>query len=274
MATVRSAAEFDEISEVYDATREPLEAPVIDRMAATLRAWGVGRLLEVGVGTGRVALPLSGRGIELTGLDASRGMLAHARAKGLSGLVLGSAYRLPFPDSTFDASLFVHVLHVLDEPGPALAEASRVARLGVAALVRPPGPRPSEDRAGWSARRLVLDSLRREGVPIPERAQGGPPVRERELLARFPPDRQVVVSEEDVTEPLARQLVLFEQRASRWTLRVPPEKLARAVAEARSAVGEGTHTYHRVRALAWWERPPGADRLFEGPGLPPAPGGI
>jgi len=104
----------------------------------------------------------------------------------------------------------------------------------------------------------VIERLRQDGVPLPDRAAGGPPRRERELLAQFPPDRLVVVSEDDVTEPLAEQLALFDRRASRWTLKVPPEKLARAVAEAREEVGDRTHTYHRVRALAMWERPPKA----------------
>jgi len=273
MATVRSAAEFDEIAEVYDSTREPLEPAVVDTIATTLRSWGVHSLLEVGVGTGRVGGPLGDRGFDVTGLDASKRMLVRARAKGLSRLVLGSAYRLPFPDERFDAALFVHVLHVLEEPGPALSEASRVAGLGVAALVRPPTALEDTGPHGWSARRLVIDSLRKDGVPVPDRARGGPPVRERQLLTQFPPDRLVTVSEEDVTEPLSHQLALFEQRASRWTLHVPPEKLARAVAEARLAVGDQTHTYHHVRALAWWARSSvAAGRFATTPAPPPSSG--
>jgi SAM-dependent methyltransferase len=42
---------------------------------------GVGRVLELGVGTGTVALPLAARGVEVVGIDASAEMLAALRAK-------------------------------------------------------------------------------------------------------------------------------------------------------------------------------------------------
>jgi SAM-dependent methyltransferase len=42
---------------------------------------GTGPVLELGIGTGRVALPLAARGIEVRGIDASEAMLARLRAK-------------------------------------------------------------------------------------------------------------------------------------------------------------------------------------------------
>jgi SAM-dependent methyltransferase len=42
---------------------------------------GGGRVLELGVGTGTVALPLAARGVEVSGIDASPGMVAALRAK-------------------------------------------------------------------------------------------------------------------------------------------------------------------------------------------------
>jgi len=255
MPASRAAAEFDEISTVYDATREPLPAPVVEAIASTLRRWGIHRLVEVGVGTGRVARPLLERELEVTGVDSSPGMLARARAKGIPRLVRGSAYRLPFGDRTFDAALFVHVLHILDDPHLALREACRVARVGAAALVRPPTGE-EEEEPSLRPRRLVIDLLRKDGVELPDRAQGGPPRAERRLIAEHPPDRMVTLSDERVTEPLADELRLFERRASRWTLNVPPEKLARAVATARRMAGDSTRTYRLLRALALWEHPP------------------
>jgi len=258
MSPDRAVAEFDEISQVYDVTRDPLEPDLVRSVAATLQAWGARRLLEVGVGTGRVAGPLTALGLEVTGVDASTGMLARARAKQLSRLVRGEAYRLPFEDRAFDISLFVHVLHLLDQPVRAIAEACRVSSLGAAALVRPAGPRGEGAERRLRPRAQVLERLRAQGieVPDPERAAGGPPARERRLITEHPPQRLVVLSERDVTEPLARELTLFEQRASRWTLRIPREPLARAVEEVRAELGDRTHTYHSVIALALWERPP------------------
>jgi SAM-dependent methyltransferase len=40
-----------------------------------------GRALELGIGTGRVALPLASRGVAVHGIEASEAMLAHLRAK-------------------------------------------------------------------------------------------------------------------------------------------------------------------------------------------------
>ena len=42
---------------------------------------GSGRALEFGIGTGRIALPLSGRGVPVHGIDLSRAMVARLRAK-------------------------------------------------------------------------------------------------------------------------------------------------------------------------------------------------
>lgn len=270
MSPARAPAEFDEIASEYDATREPLQASEVDTIARTLRGWGARRLLEVGVGTGRVAGPLEALGVEVIGVDASRGMLAQARGKGLRSLVRGTAYRLPFADGSLDLALFVHVLHLLDAPAEALREACRVGRQGAAALVRPAGAGPEGTGPPLSARRLLLERLRDQGYPIPERAAGGPPIRERALLQRFPPQQLITVSEADVVEPASSQLVQFERRASRWALRVPPEQLARAVAAVREEIGDRTVSYHRVRALALWDRPPateaaGAVAAFERP---------
>ena len=260
MPVPRESDEFDEISSVYDATREPLEATAVQAIASVLRTWEVRRLVEVGVGTGRVAAPLAAKGFEVTGVDASRGMLARAREKGIPRLVLASAYHLPFDAGALDAALFVHVLHILGEPAAAINEGCRVGRLGAVALVRPPTAGPEDPDRDLRPRRIVMDLLRQDGVVLPERADGGPPRAEHLVLAAYPPDRLVTISEGDVTEPLVQELSLFERRASRWTLRVPPEKLARAVAMARAQVGDRTHTYHRVYALALWERPPRAAR--------------
>ncbi|MFB6393863.1 class I SAM-dependent DNA methyltransferase [Polymorphospora lycopeni] len=42
---------------------------------------GGGRALELGIGTGRIALPLAGRGVPVHGIDMSRAMVARLRAK-------------------------------------------------------------------------------------------------------------------------------------------------------------------------------------------------
>jgi ubiquinone/menaquinone biosynthesis C-methylase UbiE len=252
--TAKVAAEFDQISSVYDATREPLDPPTVDALAETLRARGVRRILEVGLGTGRVAKPLTERGFEITGVEPSRGMLAKARAKGLSRIVRGSGYSLPFEEGSFDATLFVHVLHVLDEPDRAIREAARVGRWGAFALVHPRSEDPALERDD-SPRHLIRDLLAEQGYPLPPRSQ--PWTKERDLLTRFPPDRLQVLSESDVTETLRSRLDRLAQRGQRQLLSVPPEVLSRVIATARERVGDRTVTVHRVEAVATWTGAPG-----------------
>jgi ubiquinone/menaquinone biosynthesis C-methylase UbiE len=252
MPTREVAAQFDQISPVYDLTRDPLDGPTVDALADALRSAGARRVLEVGVGTGRVARPLLERGIELTGVDPSRGMLAKAHAKGLPRLVRGSGYRLPFRDAAFDAALFVHVLHVLEDPGAAIVEARRVGRTGALALVHPPVDAETPERArNDEPRHLIREILAEQGYPVPP-SRTAPWVKERDFLTRFPPDELRVVSEKDITESLRARIDRLALRGQRHLLAVPPEVMRRAVDTARERVGERTVTYHRIEALATW----------------------
>jgi len=274
MAELDAAAAFDRISSVYDATRSPIDPETMDAIARHFTGRGISKILEVGVGTGRIALPLLERRFSVVGVDASAGMLARARAKGVPALVRGTAYRLPFRDGAVDATLFVHVLHVLDEPEAALREACRVGRSGATALVRPPLESGTDrvERNDFAPDRLVAEILAREGHPLPRR-RGGPRVREGRLLRSLPPDELEIVSDRTVTEPLAERLAFIGARASRHFLDVPPELLARAVAEARERIGERTVTYRHVEALATWNRPPATRASTAEPLGPTSAGG-
>ncbi|MEV4413353.1 class I SAM-dependent methyltransferase [Catellatospora sp. NPDC049609] len=65
-----------------DATAEMFRADVVGATVDVLAGLaGGGRALEFAVGTGRVALPLAGRGVEVHGIDMSRAMVARLRAK-------------------------------------------------------------------------------------------------------------------------------------------------------------------------------------------------
>jgi len=70
------AARYDESS--ADMFRPEVVQPAIDVLAELA---GDGRALELGIGTGRVALPLAARGVEVHGVDLSRAMVARLRAK-------------------------------------------------------------------------------------------------------------------------------------------------------------------------------------------------
>jgi SAM-dependent methyltransferase len=72
----RVAARYDESSSEMFAP-EAVE-PAVDFLAALA---GDGRALELGIGTGRIALPLAGRGVEVHGIDLSQAMVAKLREK-------------------------------------------------------------------------------------------------------------------------------------------------------------------------------------------------
>lgn len=65
-------------ADVYDQWFGSCEEAAIDRLAELA---GSGRVLELGIGSGLIALPLAARGIELHGIDLSPAMVAKLRAK-------------------------------------------------------------------------------------------------------------------------------------------------------------------------------------------------
>ena len=130
------AARFDRVSAVYDETREPLTSEEVERLADLLKERGVKSILEVGVGTGRIALPLLERGFEVYGVDLSNGMLQKAKAKGMKDILLGDANQLPFGDKAFDGVVLAHVIHLLDDPSETFGRLSRASRRYIVAIVR------------------------------------------------------------------------------------------------------------------------------------------
>jgi ArsR family transcriptional regulator len=125
-----------------------LHAPEKDVEAAILRRLPekIANLLDIGTGTGRMLELLAPRANRAVGLDVSPEMLAIARDRLLSAphaqVRLGDLYRLPFGNAGtgdnaagFDAVLFHQVLHYLDDPGGAVAEAARVMAPGATLVI-------------------------------------------------------------------------------------------------------------------------------------------
>jgi SAM-dependent methyltransferase len=75
---------FDEpVAARYDASvADMFDAATLDPVVAFLAEFaGSGRALELGIGTGRVALPLAQRGVPVCGIELSKAMAARLRAK-------------------------------------------------------------------------------------------------------------------------------------------------------------------------------------------------
>jgi SAM-dependent methyltransferase len=73
----------ERVAATYDESSEGMFDPaVVDTVAGVLAGLaGRGRALELGIGTGRIALPLARRGVQVHGIDLSRAMVARLRAK-------------------------------------------------------------------------------------------------------------------------------------------------------------------------------------------------
>jgi len=103
-----------------------------------------GRVLDVGTGSGRVALRLArlNPAFSIDGIDLSNSMLDLARRNAVREVITnvafspGDAKRIPFEDQTFDLVICHQLLHQLPEPLVALKEIKRVAKPLGAILVR------------------------------------------------------------------------------------------------------------------------------------------
>jgi ubiquinone/menaquinone biosynthesis C-methylase UbiE len=136
-SSVRSlTVSFDRVADIYDSTRG-LPPDISERVTETILNIASPtpdtKFFEVGIGTGRIALPIIQRGYSYTGIDISEKMLDELRDK-LKGvnhrvrLHSGDATTLPFSDGSFDVAITVHVFHLIANWQKALAEVRRVLK--------------------------------------------------------------------------------------------------------------------------------------------------
>ena len=135
---------FDRAAGIYDATRgwppavaAQIGAGLYQALAPFAQPGERVRVVEAGAGTGRVLLPLAAEGAWTVGMDISAGMLGVLREKAAAAnlraavrVVRGDASQLPFAAHIFDAAMMVHVLHLVDDWRPVLAEIERIVRPG------------------------------------------------------------------------------------------------------------------------------------------------
>ncbi|MCU0498338.1 MAG: class I SAM-dependent methyltransferase [Anaerolineae bacterium] len=130
---------FNQAADFYDQTRG--FPPGQDHAIATFLAQSAGltresRVLEIGIGTGRIALPLAALTGPLYGVDLSRSMMDRIADKAAdypdSRLHLAQAdvMDLPFATGRFDAVIVVHVLHLVADAQRTVKELARVLRPG------------------------------------------------------------------------------------------------------------------------------------------------
>lgn len=135
-----SGADWDEMR-ALGLPADAVEARLMAMLNPTGQAVTLGRLLDIGTGTGRLLellAPLVDSGL---GVDASRAMLALARVRLAKpefahlGVRLADMYALPLPDRGFDLVVLHMVLHFAADPAKVLEEAARVLAPGGRLLI-------------------------------------------------------------------------------------------------------------------------------------------
>jgi SAM-dependent methyltransferase len=163
---------FDRIAASYDATRgfpPGVERSVAELFANAGNLMPGSRVLEVGIGTGRIALPLAAHVARYCGVDLAPGMLAQLAAKRAAlriSPVQADATRIPFASAAFDAAIGVHIFHLIPGWRDVMAELARVLRPGGVLLHG--GDDQSQAPAWWTGwRRRVEGHAGGEDVGVP-----------------------------------------------------------------------------------------------------------
>lgn len=136
-------AEYRKIAESYDQGRHMLENNVEIWMGLISRYTGSRtglRILDLGCGTGRFALPMAERlHYRVVGADSSKEMLEKARGKDVKGIVewdFQDAQEMTYHDNTFDAVFMSHLLHHVDFPLTVIKECRRILNDSGVILIR------------------------------------------------------------------------------------------------------------------------------------------
>ncbi|MFX0184878.1 MAG: class I SAM-dependent methyltransferase [Candidatus Hodarchaeota archaeon] len=117
---------FDWASSFYDFTRAVPTALLVQSFSvikSRIQLKSDSRLLEVGIGTGRISIPLAEElhdvNLEIVGIDISEKMLVKCRKKLSSNrnvsLICADGFFLPFSEK-FEVILTSHILHLVSDP--------------------------------------------------------------------------------------------------------------------------------------------------------------
>jgi len=245
---------FDRAAEFYDATRG-LTAEAREALADVLTAELAGRglCLEIGVGTGRIALPVHGRGVALVGADIAPAMLARlvANAGGRRPfpLLLADATRLPLADASLGAVMASHVLHLIADWRPVVEEALRVLRPAGVLLVDFGG----SARAPWSG--ACEERAARHGVFAVRPGVTDPGEVVRHLAGRATVRRLAPVAM-TVRRSLRQDLDEWEGQVHAWMWPYSADQMRAACDDIRTWAGEQGWPLDRPvelsRIIQWW----------------------
>ncbi len=223
----QTSLSFDHAADFYDATRalpDEVRAALTEAILRALAAARCDRLLEVGTGTGRIARPLTARGVRVCGVDIAPRMLARFRAQmgprdTAPDLILADATCLPFRIASHPAVLVSHVLHLIPPWEAALAEMLRVLRPGGVFLST------SEENASasdWDAGADKWNELLAARGFVRRKRPDSAAIA-AVLTAAGGSCRSLTAAEWDETSTPAEELDLDRRRIHSWNWEIPDE---------------------------------------------------
>jgi SAM-dependent methyltransferase len=231
MPAAGGSVSFDRAAGCYDATRLTDDA-ALGRILSLLERELAGRALEIGVGTGQLAVPLAARGVPVIGLDLSPAMLAQLRDKpgGDLPLVHGDASRLPFADASFAGAYARWVLHLIPDWERTLDELIRIVGPDGTIAIEPGGVSGIHRDVFERFREILGDVVMPPGMaPIDRDAHLDVAMRARGWACVR--TEQVVY---DRTHTLREYFDRLPRREMSWTWRVPDPDLGEATAQVRA----------------------------------------
>src|SRR6195952_3651991 len=172
----RNAAEWDELRRLHVADED-----VTTALTQLIGPKPIDAFLDLGTGTGRMLQLLSGVFRHAVGIDASRDMLAVARANldkakiTTASVRHGDIFNLPLEAQDFDLITIHQVLHFLYQPELAIGEAARMLRPGGRLVIIDLAPHALEYlrdehahlRLGFS-HQMMEDWLKNAGLDVEE----------------------------------------------------------------------------------------------------------
>jgi len=133
------AKKYDRFSKIYDLFESPMEMRAFSKYRKKALSLAKGKVLEIGIGTGK-NLPYYPEGVEVIGIDFSRGMLEKAEKRkkelGLENvkLLYMDAQNMELDDNTFDTVVSTFVFCTVPDSIKGLKEAYRVLKPGGTAI--------------------------------------------------------------------------------------------------------------------------------------------
>ncbi|HVP05508.1 MAG TPA: class I SAM-dependent methyltransferase [Dehalococcoidia bacterium] len=243
---MKESINFDRAATYYDATRklpDDVAEGITRALLAEVRAAGTDRLLEVGIGTGRMARPLMRAGLRMVGVDISAEMMGQLLAQLTPEhtppeLLLGDATALPFRDGSFKAAMVVHVLHLVASVEATVREIKRVLAPGGVLLHQTRKPHAGVDDL-WRESYAVLTRLLAErGYQLKPRLL---PEDIRAAISRTGAGLKVIdVTEASETSTVNEEMERIKNRICSWSWPVPEGPLVDAMPDYERWLQERT----------------------------------